>query len=229
MRVFAFGLLLVGCSGGTESGAPLERATAGASSSGGALGAAGGGVGGPSAGGTAGTEAVAGAVSVGGGIGQAGAVSANAAGSGGAPGVAGAGGASVAFGGSVGIGGSVGGGQGGAGGSDPLAPFTLPGCDGYTAYRVPQGKYLAIWGSFENALFKDGACSVVGGAPYYVSCSAAGNVSQCVCDVSSPPSCGQSCDGAYLVTVLKAEPGKTFHTELRDGDGHCVAGVPVAK
>lgn len=208
----------------TEAGA----STSGASSASSA-GASVGGAAGSDTAGSAGAvvSARAGASSAGDGGADQVAPSAGTGGVGSAAGAGGDSGGAAALGGSVSAGGVQ---QGGAAGSaDPLEPYPAPGCNDWTAYRVPPGKFLAISGNFQNALFESGHCQVPVGLPYYESCSAVGNVSQCVCSVTSPPSCGQSCDGAYLVTVLKAEPGKTFHAELQDGDGHCIAGVPVAK
>lgn len=228
MRVFALGLLLAACSGGAAQRA--SEAQAGASASGGAPARA------PSdAAGVAGMLEAAGAsvvtqgggASAGGASGQGGA----AIGGAGAQAVAGAGAGGSGRSGAPGVSGGGGAPQqgGSAGSADPLEPFPAPGCEDWTAYRVPAGKFLAVTGDFQTTLLKNGVCQVLVGAPYYESCSAPGNVNQCICTVTSPPSCGQSCDGAYLVTVIRAEPGKTFHAELQDGDGHCVAGVPVAK
>lgn len=221
-------LVLAGCSGG--AGAQTSDAQGGAAESGAssvASASAPSGVSGaPDAVGSGGGATVASAGASTGGSAQGGAVAA----AGGGQGVAIAGGGS-SDGGSAnaGSGGASPNQAGSAGGGDPLEPFPAPGCDGWAAYRIPPGKFLAITGSFESTLLKNGSCTEPVGTPSYESCSAPGNVSQCVCTVTSPPSCGQSCDGEYLVTALKAEPGKAFHAELLDGDGHCIAGVPVAK
>jgi hypothetical protein len=222
MRTFALGLLLVACSGG-DPGTQARVMASDAAGSGGAGTSAAGGT--PSSGG--GGEASASAGS--GGDGSSGAaIQAGGTGSAGT-GTQGGGAAGAAAAGTGSSAGSVAAGGTGGATTDPLAPFPAPGCEDWTAYRIPRGKFLAVTGNFDVNGLRNGQCMPVSGAALNQTCDAAGNVDQCVCTVSSPPSCGQFCDGDYLVTVLKAEPGKAFMAELRDGDGHCVSGVPVSK
>jgi hypothetical protein len=96
-------------------------------------------------------------------------------------------------------------------------------------YRVPRGSYLAITGNFEGNSLKNGVCEPLSGEPQYDRCATVSNVDQCVCTVTSPPTCGQYCDGSYMTIALRAEPGKTFTTKLVSGEGSCVAGVPTTK
>jgi hypothetical protein len=224
MRVFAFGLLLVACSGGSvaEERAPHQPASAGGdgAGAGGAITSSRAGEGGRAqAGATAVSSAGAGGAYAAGasGFGSAGAVT----GSGGAAGTAGAGLAGSA-------GSAAGGGSGGPD-VDPLAPFPAPGCADYTEYRVPKGKYLAVTGqgpTIQSADVTPTTCTVLAGAPVYVGCATVSNVDQCECP--GPEVCDHPhCDGPYVLAALKAKPGGTFVAELRDGAGSCKNGVPV--
>jgi hypothetical protein len=170
----------------------------------------------------------AGAISSAGGAGTDSVAGSGASSSGGSSGAGLAGGAGVPTAGAP-QGGAAEAGFAGATQGDPLAPFPAPGCPGFTAYRVPKGSYLAVTGSFEGNSLKNGICEPLAREPLYDSCATVSNVDQCVCTVTSPPSCGQYCDGDYMTIALRAEPGKTFKTKMIEGDGWCVGGVPVTK
>lgn len=227
MRFFAFGLLLVACSGGSvaEERTPHEPANTGGGEAG---------VGGATTSSRAGAGPGAGA----GGRAQAGATNASGAGGAGGAGPAGSGSAGAASapaaagGGGSGSAGTGGAGAAGGGGSgvDPLAPFPAPGCTDYTEYRVPKAKYLAVTGqgpTIQSADVTTTTCTVLAGAPAYVGCATVSNIDQCDCP--GPEACDHPhCDGVYALVALKAKPGGTFIAELRDGSGSCKNGVPVS-
>lgn len=126
----------------------------------------------------------------------------------------------------------------GSGGSatDPLDPFPTPGCPEFTTYRVPPGKWLAITGhkdggggEFTLRSVKMGQCVEIAN-PVYDQCVTVTNPATggpCACTVTSPPSCGQYCDGEYGLATIMAKPGNTFTAALSDGTGACVNGVPT--